>query len=209
MQTPSPNNETHNPNNTITSSERRPSSFLDANLDATEMDPDLMFASAVMGGYAGYFHLPDWNNASTMAVRDYEIATPYDDNDDPGVEAERLLLRRSSAVPERSSVGETVVGETVVAVAACGSEDLDVGISPRKRRLSARVGEVFGGFGKAVKRRAGSWGWRRDSVALLFGGRRDGERDSSSRSSRSSSLIVAPGSGERSRDGDDEGSGGD
>ena len=45
-------------------------------------------------------------------------------------------------------------------------------------------------------------------MALLFGGRRDGERDSSSRSSRSSSLIVAPGSGERSRDGDDEGSGG-
>jgi hypothetical protein len=159
------------------------------------MDPDLMFTSASMGGY---FQLPDWN-ASSMAVHEYEIATPYEE--DP--EAERLVLRRSVARDAGGFVpggGEGVGGSTV---AVCGREGVGEMVSPRKRRLSTRVGETFAGFGKAVKRRTGSWGWRRDSVVPRQGRALRGRVDGSS------SMIVSPGSGERSRDGGDELSGED
>ena len=183
---------------------RRPSDFLGSNLETTDMDPDLMFSSASMGGY---LQLPDWN-ASSTAVHEYEIATP--DEDEP--EAGRLMLRRTFArVGARLSVPlwDSWAGESTVAV--CGScvmgefsSSRGQGLGLGKRRFSARVGEGFAGFGRAVKRRTSSWSWRRDSVmpprqGRALRGRVDG----------SSSSIASPSSGERSRDGDDELSGGD
>ncbi|GAB7328291.1 hypothetical protein MBLNU13_g00296t1 [Cladosporium sp. NU13] len=184
-------------------SERRPSDFLGSNLETTDMDPDLMFASASMGGY---FQLPDWN-ASSMAVHEYEIATPYED--DP--QAERLILRRSVAWDGTGFVpgGEEGIGGATIAV--CGREGVGEMVSPRgpglglrKRRFSARVGEGFADFREAVKKRAGSWSWRRDSVMVPRQG-----RALRGRVDESSSTIVSPGSGERSRDGGDELSGED
>lgn len=159
------------------------------------MDPDLMFASASMGRY---FQLPDWN-ASSMAVHEYEVATPYEE--DP--EAERLVLRRSVARDAGGFVpgGWEGVGGSTVAV--CGRKGVGEMVLPRKRRLSTRVGETFAGFGKAVKRSTGSWGWWRDSVVPRQGRALRGRVDGSS------SMIVSPGSGERSRDGGDELSGED
>lgn len=189
-------------------SDRRPSDFLGSNLETTDMDPDLMFSSASMGGY---FQLPDWN-ASSMAVHEYEIATPYE-GDPP--EAERLVLRRSVArnayggsfgfVP----AGEEGVGGTTVAV--CWREGVGEMVLPPqrglrlgKRRFSARVGEGFADFRDAIKKRAGSWSWRRDSVVPPRQG-----RALRGRVDESSSSIVSPGNGERSRDGGDELSGED
>jgi len=161
-----------------------------------------MFSSASMGGY---FQLPDWN-ASSMAVHEYEVATPYEN--DP--EAERLILRRSVARDGRS-FGFVPGGVGGTTVAVCGRAGVGEMVSPPqrglrlgKRRLSARVGEGFVGFGKAVKKRAGSWSWRRDSVVPPRQGRALRERVD-----ESSSAIVSPGSGERSRDGGDEFSGED
>lgn len=167
-----------------------------------------MFSSASMGGY---FQLPDWN-ASSMAVHEYEIATPHE-GDPP--ETERLILRRSVArnaygwsfgfVPG----GEEGVGGTTVAV--CGREGIGEMVSPPrrglrlgKRRFSARVGEGFADFKDAVKKRAGSWIWRRDSAVPPRQG-----RALRGRVDESSSAIISPGSGERSRDGGDELSGED
>jgi hypothetical protein len=186
-------------NLTINASERRPSSFLGGNLDTTEMDPDLMMASAEMGGY---FQLPEWN-ASNTAVHEYEVAEPYEDE-----EAERLLLRRTKA--RRSlcpvAVEHSLAGESTVAI--CSSEA--VGRRSRKRRFSSRVGEGLKDLEKAVKKRTDSWSWRKDSMALAPSSPPPaaallGERFEESASSEGGSL----GSGERSRDGDDEMSSGE
>lgn len=144
-----------------------------------------------------------------MAVHEYEVATPYEN--DP--EAERLILRRSVARDGRSfgfvPGGEEGVGGTTVAF--CGREGVGEMVSPPqrgvrlgKRRFSARVGEGFADFREAVKKRAGSWSWRRDSVVPPRQGRALRERVD-----ESSGGIVSPGSGERSRDGGDEFSGED
>ena len=173
-------------------SERRPSDFLGNALETTIMDPDLMFASASMGSY---FPLPDYAynyNASSTAVHEYEIGTP--DEDDP--EAERLMLRRTIGREGVRPRGDSLAGESMVAV--FGGEGTGLG----KRRFS-KFGETFVDLGKAVKKRAGSWSWRRDSVVTTPGRALRGRVD------ESSSAIVSPGSGERSRDGGDEGSGGD
>lgn len=89
-----------------------------------------MFSSASMGGY---FQLPDWN-ASSVAVHEYEIATPHE-GDPP--ETERLVSRRSVArnadggsfgfVPG----GEEGVGGTTVAI--CGREGIGGMVSPPRR----------------------------------------------------------------------------
>jgi hypothetical protein len=155
------------------------------------MDPDLVFSSASMGGY---FQLPDWN-ASSMAVHEYEIETPYEN--DP--EAERLILRRAFAREDGRIFGGSWAGGSTVAV--CQREVVgEIGSSrgAGKRKMS-RVGETFVELGKAVKKRADSWSWKRDSVVELRQG-----RALRGRVDESSSRIVSPSSGERSRDGGDE-----
>ena len=164
-----------------------------------------MFASASMGGY---FQLPDWN-ASSMAVYEHEIATPYED--DPA--AERLVLRRIVAMDSSGGFvpsGEGGIGGSTVAVCGRGGvggmvPPRGLGLGLRKRRFSARVGEGFADFREAVKKRAGSWSWRMDSVVVPP---RQG-RVLRGRVDESCSAIVSPGSGERSRDGGDELSGED
>jgi hypothetical protein len=172
-------------------SSRRPSDFLGSNLETTDMDPDLMFSSASMGGY---FQLPDWN-ASIMAVHEYEIETPYED--DP--EAERLILRRAFAREDGRIFGDSWAGESTVAV--CQREARDE-IEPSRglgKRKMSKVGETFAELGKAVKKRADSWSWWNDSVMATRQG-----RALRGRVEESSSRIVSPSSEERSRDGDDE-----
>ena len=153
-----------------------------------------MMAAADTGGY---FLLPEYN-ASTTAVREYEVAAPYEDE-----EAQRLLLRRTRArrVLAPAAVEDCLAGESTVAV--CGSDAVGEANSQigRKRRLSSRVTETLADFSKAVKKRADSFPWRKDSVvppAVLLGARVN-----------ESSPVASPGSGERSRDGDDELSSGD
>ena len=141
-----------------------------------------MMASAELG----YFQLPDWN-ASNTAVHEYEVAEPYEDE-----EAERLLLCRTRArqVYCPAAVEESLTGDGTV-VGEASSQ-----IRARKRRFSTRVGEKCAGFGKAVKKRTHSWTSRKDSVAplgLLTGARID-----------ESSPDASSGSGESSRDGDNE-----
>lgn len=174
-------------------SSRRPSYFLGCNLETTDMDPDLMFSSASMGGY---FQLPDWN-ASSMAVHEYEIETPYED--DPA--AERLILRRAFAREDGRivTVGSSLPGQSTVAVQVSDVMG-EIGSSRGmgKRKMS-RVGETFVELGKAVKKRADSWSWRKDSVVVARQG-----RALRGRVDGSSSRIVSPSSGERSRDGGDE-----
>lgn len=163
-----------------------------------------MFSSAAMGSN---FQLPDWN-ASSTAVHEYEIATPYEG----APEAERLMLRRAFARVGASlhvPFGDSWTGGSTVAV--CGSDVMGefsssrgLGLGLGKRRFSARVGEGFAGFGRAVKRRTSSWSWRRDSVVPPRQGRALRRKVDGS-----SGSIASPSSGKRSRDGDDELSCGD
>lgn len=166
-------------------SERRPSSFLGSNLDSVDMDLDLLLSSANVG----YLQLHDYN-ASNTAVHEYE-ATLYEDED-----AGRLMLERTRP---RQAMGPAVEDSSELEsnVSVCGSDATEpTGSWPeqKKRRLSERISETY----KAVKKRADSWSWRRDSVAqqppaLLLSARVD-----------DSSSAVSPGSGEQSRDADDE-----
>lgn len=186
---------------TPNSTARRPTSFLGANLESSEMDPDLMMSMADMG----YFHSPIWTNTSTTAVRDYEFeshgAGPYGDDD----EAERLLRRRSTVEEAEAREAEW---ESNLSVWRDGAVERAVAPPTRmKRRWSTRLSEGFAGFGRAVKKRADSWSWRKDSVATAPAAPvvHEGVRANV----RSISSVSSAGSGERSRDGGDEFSGED
>jgi hypothetical protein len=90
-------------------------------------------------------------------------------------------------------VEASLAGEGNVAFGEASSSHVMV---PRKRRFSTKIGEKCADFGKAVKKRTHSWTSRKDSVAppgLLLGATVD-----------ESSPDASPGSGESSRDGDDE-----
>lgn len=183
------------------SSDRRPTSFLGSNLESTEMDPDLMMSMADMG----YFQNPVWSNASTTALHEYEYefqGASYEDD-----EAERLLRRRSTVEEAEARDVEWESNRSVWgSVAASSAIGPEVGPQPMrmKRRWSTRLSEGFAGFGRAVKKRADSWSWRKDSVATASAAPRVVE-EGLRRDGRSSSLIsLLVGSGERSRDGGDE-----
>lgn len=167
--------------NSRTSSRHRPASFLGSYLDSVEMDPDLMLGAAAAAG--GHFQPLQWD------YPDFGV------EDDDG-EGERLLLRRMPGRMGRASVDDDDDdggGSNVAIFDRRYSCEREVG---QKRRWSTRLSETIFDFGKKAKERAGSFAWRRDSVQLQV--------TLAAQSSGRRSSEVAVGSGERSRDGDDE-----
>lgn len=163
------------------SSRHRPASFLGSYLDSVEMDPDFMIGAAAIG----HFQPLQWD---PPALGDRDIALVEDEDG----EAERLLLQRMPGRLGRASVEDDDGGSNVAIYDRRHSREVEVG---QKRRWSKRFSETILDFGKKVKERAGSFAWRRDSVQLqvVVGGQSD-----------LLSEEVLEGSGERSRDGDDE-----
>lgn len=156
------------------------------------MDPDLMMSFAEMG-CSQLPEPPRWNT-STTAVYEFEEPVSYEDEKAERSMYDRARLRRallqSAAESDTNAAAQS-------STAQAGSQQQQKG--EKKRRWSARrLGETFAGFRRSVKKRTKSWPKWKDSVvapdpapALL---------------EETTDLSASPsqGSGERSRDGDDE-----
>lgn len=159
------------------------------------MDPDLMMSSAEMG-CSQLPEPPRWNT-STTAVYEFEEPVPYEDDKAERSMYDRARMRR--ALLQSAAESDANAAQSSAVQAGSEQEQQQQKREKKKRRWSARLGATFAGFGKSVKKRTNSWSKRKDSVmapdpapVLLSGDTID--------------LSTSPsqGSGERSRDDDDE-----
>lgn len=133
----------------------------------------------------GMFTQPNWHNASSTTV-DRAAMLHYDSD-----RAESLFLHR--------------VGRSEGAGADAHARAANVGGSDRspapkqqiKRKWSTRLSETLHNVGKNVKKRADSWNQRKHSPTAP-------KQRLRAFSQIANSARLPPGSGERSRDGDDE-----
>lgn len=159
------------------------------------MDPDLMMSFAEMG-CSQLPEPPRWNT-STTAVYEFEESALCDDDKAERSMYDRARLRRALLQSAAESDANAAAQSSTAQVQA-GSQQQQKG--EKKRRWSARrLGATFVDLGKSFKKRTKSWPKRKDSVvapdpapALLL--------------EDTAVLSASPsqGSGERSRDGDDE-----